>query len=196
MSRFNSRPEFIQRIEWIDQNEPVTVGEVKAQTRFVFDNEDSLIAGYIAAARDRCEAELNRKIRRQRIELTFSGWGSGLRLDRMGHEVDVESIRYIDASGQSQALSESMYRVRKRHLLTIEPAPGADWPALSCALPEVVVTVAAGYPSSADVPQPIKNWILAVAASMFRMRESHSEKPMTELEFIGGLLDDYRIGIV
>jgi hypothetical protein len=46
------------------------------------------------------------------------------------------------------------------------------------------------------VPQAVKSWILAVVASMFRARESHSEKTMTELEFIGGLLDDYRIKIV
>jgi uncharacterized phiE125 gp8 family phage protein len=70
---FQSRPDFIERKEWVSEEEPVTVAQVKSQLRFVFDNEDALITGYIASARDRCEAELNRKLRRQRAELTYSG---------------------------------------------------------------------------------------------------------------------------
>jgi len=193
---FQSRPDFIQRKQWITQEEPVTVAEVKAQLRFVFDMEDALISGYIASARDRCEAELNRKIRRQRLELTYSAWGTGLRLDRMGHEVEIESITYVDATGATQTMPSADYRIKKDHLLLVLPAIGTDWPALNCEEPTIVVTLQAGYADAADVPQPVKNWIMAVAASMFRSRESHSDKSMTELEFIGGLLDDYRIKIV
>lgn len=196
MRTFQSRPDFIERKAWISQAEPVTVADVKAQLRFSFDTEDTLIAGYIAGARDRCEAELNRKLRRQRAELTYSAWGTGLRLDRMGHDAVIESITYVDTAGATQTWPSVDYRIKKEHLLLVLPAIGKDWPALNCDDPTIVVTVAAGCATPADVPQPIKNWIMAVAASMFRSRESHGEKPMTELEFIGGLLDDYRIKIV
>lgn len=196
MRTFQSRPDFIERKAWISQAEPVTVADLKAQLRFVFDSEDSLIAGYIASARDRCEAELNRKLRRQRAELTYGSWGTGLRLDRMGHDAVIESITYIDPMGQTQTLPSADYRIKKDHLLLVLPAMGKDWPALNCDNPTIAVTVAAGCETPDDVPQPVKNWIMAVAASMFRTRESHSDKTMTELEFIGGLLDDYRIKIV
>lgn len=196
MRTFQSRPDFIERKEWVSQEEPVTVAEVKSQLRFVFDNEDALIGGYIASARDRCEAELNRKLRRQRAELTYSAWGTGLRLDRMGHDVEIESITYVDTAGAVQTLPSTDYRIKKEHLLLVLPAIGKDWPALNCEEPTIVVTLQAGCAAATDVPQPVKNWIMAVAASMFRSRESHSDKTMTELEFIGGLLDDYRINIV
>lgn len=196
MRTFQSRPDFMERKAWISLDEPVTVADVKAQVRFVFDIEDALIGNYIAGARDRCEAELNRKLRRQRIELTYSAWGTGLRLDRMGHDVEIESITYVDAAGQVQTMPAADYRIKKEHLLLVLPAIGKDWPALNCEAPAIVVTLQAGCATPADVPQPVKNWIMAVAASMFRTRESHSDKTMTELEFIGGLLDDYRIKIV
>ena len=191
-----SRPIFSEHKAWIDQQEPVSVSDVKAQLRFVFDEEDGLIAGYIASARDRCENELNRKLRRQRVELTYSAWNSGLRLDRMGHDVQIESIQYIDSKGISRQLESESYRLQKRHLMMIVPAGGFEWPDLEIVNPTITVTLQAGYSQSADIPQALKNWICAVAASMFRNRESHSEKPMSELEFIGGLLDQYRISIV
>lgn len=191
-----SRPIFSEHKAWIDQEEPVSVSDVKAQLRFVFDEEDELITGYIASARDRCENELNRKLRRQRVELTYTSWNAGLRLDRMGHDVQIESIRYVDSQGVTRQLDSGSYRLQKRHLMLIVPAAGFHWPELERDAPTITVTLLAGYSQSADIPQALKNWICAVAASMFRNRESHSEKPMSELEFIGGLLDQYRITIV
>lgn len=196
MQEIVSRPIFSEHKAWIGQEEPVSVSDVKAQLRFVFDEEDGLIEGYIASARDLCESELNRKLRRQRVELTYSAWNAGLRLDRMGHDVEIESIKYSDSQGITRQLDSTAYRLQKRHLMLVVPAVGVQWPDLEKSAPTITVTLQAGYLQSADIPRALKNWICAVAASMFRNRESHSEKPMSELEFIGGLLDQYRISIV
>lgn len=194
MCKFDSRPGFARRVAWVDANEPVTVAEVKAQSRIVFDDEDALLLGYVSAVRERCENELNRKIRRQTVELMYSGFGTGLRLDGLGHEVDVVSVECMNAAGSFVAMQPSEYRVRQGQVFKILPV--LDWPALSASNPEVVVTAHAGYASAADVPSAIKQWIVANVGSMYRSREAHSEKPLNELQFVCGLLDPYRITIV
>lgn len=194
MCRFDSRPSFWRRVAWVGADEPVTVAEVKAQSRIVFDDEDTLLLGYVSAVRERCENELNRKIRRQTVELTYSGFGTGLRLDGLGHDVDVVSVEYVNAAGSYVAMQGTEYRVRSGHVFKVVPV--LDWPVLNAARPEVVVTVNAGYALPADVPSAIKQWIVANVGSMYRSREAHSEKPMNELQFVCGLLDPYRITII
>jgi uncharacterized phiE125 gp8 family phage protein len=194
VSKFDSRPSFARRVAWVDANEPVSVAEVKAQSRIVFDDEDALLLGYVSAVRERCENELNRKIRRQTVELTYSGFGTGLRLDGLGHDVEVVSVEYVDAAGAFVTMQASEYRVQKGQVFKVVPV--LDWPVLSLSKPEVLVTVDAGYVSAAEVPSAVKQWIVANVASMYRAREAHSEKPMNELQFVCGLLDPYRITIV
>lgn len=196
MDRYLSRPDFARRLEWVDQNEPVSLADLKAQGRITFSNEDALLQSYIAAARDRCESELNRKIRRQRVELTYCAWGTGLRLDRLGHDIEIDSITYLDVNGDVQLLDAAAYRVKLAQLPVVLCTDGNDWPSLSQLRPEIVVTAQAGYLDADSVPPAIKQWIVAVASSLFRSRESHSDKTMNELEFIGGLLDEYRIQIL
>lgn len=192
-----ARPDFIQRTAWIGSDEPVTVAELKAQVRFAFGNEDTLIAGYIASARERCEAEINQRIRRQRLEMIYSGFGDGLRLDRAGHQVQVESVAYVDINGDTQTWSSNDYEIKKGNLFVVAPKVGRAFPNSSAfSESRVVVTLQAGYASAAEVPQAIKNWIMAQAASMFRNRESHGEKAAHELQFLAGLIDDFRVGIV
>lgn len=194
-NRFHSKPVYLQRLEFIDSAEPIDVAFLKAQCRIDNSVEDTLLALYIAAAREKCELELRAKVRQQSVKAYFTSFGCGLRLNGIGplsSVGDVTSIEYTDTTGALQVLDPTVYSLQQSVIPVLIAARGKDWPALPAVDPSVEVTVTAGYANVDAVPEPIKLWIAAEAASMFRSRESQTDKQMTRLDFIDGLLDPFR----
>jgi uncharacterized phiE125 gp8 family phage protein len=186
--------------------EPITVDELKAQVRTSSTAEDSLLAIYIAAARQAAEGELGRVLIDQTWRLKLDQFGG---LDSNGCAISeiripkptvrsITSVTYIDADGDSQTLASDQYVLDS--LVSpgwLYPADGVEWPETDDVLNAVTITFVAGYgATAATVPAPIRAWILLTAAFLYSHREFMSaDGRITELpgRFTGSLLDPFRV---
>jgi uncharacterized phiE125 gp8 family phage protein len=74
------------------------------------------------------------------------------------------------------------------------PAFGKQFPATRDEINSVIVTYTAGYgATAADVPAPLKQWILLAIGDMYdQSRSLSSERAMVPGKFVDSLLDPYR----
>lgn len=166
--------------------EPVTVAEVKAQTVLEESEDDSLLAGFITAAREYVEDFIHRRLIQQTWQLRFDSFPScGYFELPQAPAQSVTSITYTDA-GQSpnvQTLSTDVYDLDSGVL------PGVVflqynqvWPSNRNHRNDIVVTYVAGYAPSGsplsqttyagNVPQRIKQAITMLCADSYRHRET------------------------
>ena len=126
--------------------EPVSVELLKKHLQIDHDDEDDFLERQlIPAARRYVEDEA-------RVCLIASSWRQSLsafepviRLERPPVQRIVE-VRYVDANGAEQVLSESDYRLdQDSRPATITPAMGTEWPATAAVSRAVQVTYVAGF---------------------------------------------------
>lgn len=151
--------------------EPVSLDTAKLHLKVDSDDDDSLILGYISAAREYCEDLTKRAFYDQTWQLTldtFPYYGGDdstvptrqrgsyplyasyydqvtIRLPRPSC-VSVTSIKYLDLTGTQQTLNPASYYVdTNSEPARIVPAPGTFWPYTQTYLPGAVnVTYVAG----------------------------------------------------
>lgn len=127
--------------------EPMSVAEAKLQTRQGADvrSEDAVIEGYIADACRRVEVDTLRAMLWQRRTLTLDEWPDVIELYACPVR-EVESITYVDTSGNTQTVAETVYRVRT----DLEPATitlknAQVWPEYLFESGSIVITFTCGY---------------------------------------------------
>jgi uncharacterized phiE125 gp8 family phage protein len=188
-----SLPRLISRLAYIDAEETVSLAEVKTQARVEFDDEDTLLRVFSEAARERCELEIQSKIRRQTVVLEFWGWAAGLMLSGLGPNIEVTAVEVVRPDG-TELVPATVYTIKKGPVSMLVLRENQTWPDLE--FDSVVrVTANAGYENRGAVPVAIKQWIAMMAATMYKVRESHSDKQMVSLGFVDGLLDPYRVTV-
>lgn len=181
--------------------EPVSLAEAKKHLRVPDEltDDDELIAGQIAAARQRCEVEVKRAFVTQTWDLYLDGFprfdpgGEALwyvlrNLQRgyppaTGRESTVEIprpplqsvewIKYLDPAGVEQTLDPSAYRVLHGTPGGVVPAAGRCWPATLCGPDVVTVRFVAGYGGAAAVPAHVKAAIKLFVGDLYEHRESY-----------------------
>lgn len=141
--------------------EPVTLDKAKMQLDIESDetSEDSLITGYIKAARQYCERFLNRKLITTTIEFVDGCFPSNI-IALSLPVAQVTSITYVDDAGDTQLLDSSAYVV---DVSGDTPAIQVvdSWPSTKAILGAVKIRATAGYgPAITDVPEPIINAML------------------------------------
>ena len=163
--------------------------------------QEEIVAGIIAAVRERAEAVTWRALLRQTLKLTldtFPGARDPITIPRPPLAA-VSGITYLDAAGATQTLDPSLYRVDAgSEPARIVPAPGLLWPETQQgAVNAVAVTYIAGYAAVAAVPACIKQWCLLNAAALFEHRESlvvGQRAQMVELTTLAdGLLEPVKV---
>lgn len=182
----------------------VTLPEALAQVR-ESDGDggsgDTLLESYIATAHDACEQRTERALITSTWQLTMDGFPSvcfgnplaAISILRCPVQ-SVTSIKYDDADGMEQTMAQTAYRVN----VNAEPAtitPVRSWPAtLAGHTGTVRVTFTAGYGDNpADVPMPLRQWILLSVGDLYERRNASGETPVTEHGFVDNLLQPYRI---
>lgn len=170
-------------------SECVTLDELKLQVRVDNGEEDDLLAGYLAAAREAFElATDGRVIIDTEFTERFSGWGSlggysphwvycrtePLRLRLAKAKVTaITSVKYYDPDDIEQELEA--YEAD----LTGTPCVlscSAGWPPLSSKrLRPVSVTYSAGWADAAAVPASVKLAVKSLAAHWYWCREAYAE---------------------
>lgn len=136
--------------------EPLHPEDVKAHLKVEIDAEDTVIAGYLAAARRQAEDYLGRQFVVATWQLlldSFYDQDYRSRNDyRCGHAIDlprgpvmaISSVTYVDTDGDTQTLAAADYQldaIRGR----LAPAYGVTWPTPRAQLNAVTITYVAGY---------------------------------------------------
>lgn len=153
---------------------PLSTAEAKAQTRVDVDADDTLIDGYVDAARQLFEELADKCLLTTTFCLTLDRWPSSpwLPLPRPPL-VSVSSVVYYDEDNNSATWSSDNYSV------ITKPTPGGilrksskDWPSVT--LREragIEITFVAGYATAAAVPQKYKQALALLVGHWYESRE-------------------------
>jgi uncharacterized phiE125 gp8 family phage protein len=174
-------------------SEPITLEVAKRHLRVIGDDEDDDIERMIRAARQMAEGRLNRSLAPQTLAAGFDVWGDALKLPRPPF-IELLSVSYIDADGTQQTANDLTYVVNEFvEPVTVTSAYGYSWPTTQPRASAVTVTYRAGYE---ECPEPIRQWMLLVIASMYDNRASMTAGVTTASipeEFFSWLLQPYMV---
>lgn len=149
-------------------SEPVTLDEVKAQSRIETTDEDTYLGGLIAAARAHVESYCGLRIITQTVAAKCDSFAD-LETLPIAPVASVSSVTYVDPAGATQTLSASVYEVRADGLTaSIVLKYGQAWPSIQDGS-RITVTAICG---TATAPAEIKHAILMLTAHWFNNREA------------------------
>jgi len=155
--------------------EPLTLAEARDQLRIDGEDEDTLLAGLIQAAREWAEAFTRRALITQTWELVLNTWPTG---DRFSLPLpplqSVTSIKYTDIDGDEATFSSASYIADTDHTPgRIVLKNGYSWPAVTLReVSGIRVRFVAGYgAAAADTPQVIRQAMLLVVGHLYENRE-------------------------
>jgi len=174
--------------------EPISYLDVEAQIRATLDTtEYAFVNGLISAARHQAETITRRALVTQTIELSLNSFPEVIELPFPPVQ-SVTSIEYKDADGVLTTLAADQYTLDNSEPARIIPAYGVVWPTALNYLDSVKVTFVCGYGLAADVPEPIRQWLLVTVADMYENRESINIGNITStLGYLDALLTPYRV---
>lgn len=162
-------------------SEPVTVEQLRAQTRVTISDDDSSLLAYLQAARHFAEVYQNRQLctATYRLKLDwFPSWTIKLPFSPLQ---SVSSITYLDTGGSTQTLDSSLYLVDTDSAPgRITPAYTKIWPVTRIQMQSVTITYVAGYATGA-VPATTLHAIKLLAAHWYMNRESTTETQLHDI---------------
>lgn len=161
------------------EDEPITLEEAKLHLRLEIEDDDALVDGLIAAARERAEAVTGRQL----LQATWE-----LRLDRFPCEyeiripkpplISVTSLKYVDTNGTLQTWDPVNYQVDApagpfAEPGRLQPVFGASWPsARTDTLNAVIVRFVAGYgDGGSSVPMAIRQAMKLMLSAWYERRD-------------------------
>lgn len=178
------------------EEEPVSLAAAKLHLRVDHDDEDALIRGFIAAARQDAEHQLGRALCAQTLRLSLDGFPSGCIVLPRPPLQSVKAITYLDADGVRQTIDPADYRAITDELVgRVLPAYGKSWPAARVEPGSVQITYVAGWPEASDVPESIKSWIKVRLGTLYKLRATLDSAPLNDAprQAFDALLDPYRV---
>lgn len=155
--------------------EPVTVAEQKAHSRIDYDVEDSLIAAWIIAARQRAEGILARKLITQTVRWLPRNLPAVVKLPYPN--VRSVTVQYYDSAETLQTVSAStVYRVLNANDpandCILELLNGQTWPTTDTRAQPWLIEFVCGYGDTADsIPAEITQGIKMIVAELNERRE-------------------------
>ena len=180
--------------------EPVSLIEAKLHLRVEFDEDDTLIASLISAARQAAETLTGRQFTTARWKLVLDGFPRGAIALAKCPVQSVVDVNYQDMNSMVQTMPASTYTVDTAcEPGRITPVFGQIWPVCLPQIGAVMITFDAGYGAAAQVPDGIKSWIKLRVGSLYAHREEMavlSRGRIDPLPFVAGLLDPYRVVLV
>ena len=171
-------------------SEPITVQDVKDQSRIDPDDENPLFADYIVAARQFVENELDRTLLTTTYEGRMDGFpGGGVIEFPRPPLVTVTFIKYVDIAGVLQTVTSTDYVVDLfRPIGRVWPEYLKYWPAARGDRNCVQLEWVAGWATAADIPSAIRNGIKMLCAHWVLNRvpvgEVMKEIPLTAMDLI------------
>jgi uncharacterized phiE125 gp8 family phage protein len=174
---------------------PVTLDEVKANSRIDHNNENTLIETMIAAATahlDGYEGALGRCLITQTWEMFLDAFDDETITIPLGPIGAVTKIEYLSNGAYTEWVSSGNWTASvAAFLATITPV--GSWPTPDDTANAVRITFTAGYgATSASVPAPIKYSIMMMVADMYENRGEKTETSVSENPTPGRLSGPFR----
>lgn len=167
--------------------EPISLEEAKSFLHGIdYDDQDANISAFIQSARLKLEKRCGRAIAQQEFEITLPTFGETIEL--MPPVTSVESVKYIDSSGDEQTIDAADYELIDDEL-TPYIFPLVDWPTDIAKRPNAVrIRFIAGNEPE-EVPEDLKQAIRLLVGSAFEMRQSEMLGPTRQelLELSDGI---------
>lgn len=166
--------------------EPVTLTDVKTDLRIDHDNDDILLIGLIAAAREDAERLARRAFIQRTLELSLRAWPmDGMIRLPFPPAVNVASITYYDDANAAATMPAGDYIVvadTEPALITL--AKSAIWPTATLrSVYPIRVRYTAGYGATADaVPERYKAIMRAMVAVRYENRDEMTASAERQLE--------------
>jgi len=142
--------------------EPVTVAEAKKHLRLTLNDDDSLIANAITAARQAVERDTGKSLITQTWRLKMDMWPTnGITLFH-GPVQSVTSVTYVNDAGSSTTWNSSEYDVLSDGIPGhIHPAWNYDWPEVRGDYKGISVVYVTGYgDTGSSVPYELRQAVL------------------------------------
>ena len=162
------------RREVAPASEPVSLADVKAHCRIDHSDDDTYIAGLIAAAVAFVDAqgELGRAMITQTWAQYESQAPGRVRLD-MGPFIELVSVKFFDAAGSLQTATLADFEIRLHGDFVIcKPKEDREWPTADTREDAIKITYTAGYGAASDVPAGIKHALLMLIGHWYENREA------------------------
>lgn len=170
-------------------SEPVTLDQVKAQSRIETTDEDIYLNGLIAAARAHVESMCGLRIITQTIAAKCDAFADLATLP-FGPVASVSSITYVDVTGATQTVPGSVYETRADGLsASIVLKSGQAWPTIQTGS-RITVTAVCG---TAAAPEEIKQAMLMLIAHWYVNREAVGQNNVAPMPMaVDALLANWR----
>lgn len=164
--------------------EPLSLTEVKQHLRISHNDDDAMLAIYLAAARqwiDGPDGWLSRAIMTQVWELTLDAFPcSEIRLPLIPVQ-SIDTIKYDDADGLEQTMPNTDYFLdNPAHPSWVLPMEDTGWPTTMATANAVRVRFVCGYANAAAVPGPLKAAVLLMTGWLYENREAKPEDALTQ----------------
>ena len=178
--------------------EPVSIAEVKTSARIDGTEFDTQATIAIAAMRSQAEERLARCLITQTLELILDDFPAGeIELIMPGVQ-EILTVKYIDAAGVEQTLSDTTYTLGEDSIIAdlywLYPAQDVAWPATQASANAVRIQFKAGYgDAAANVPQDIRLWIIAHAVQILQSPDGYVEQKFSPLPYVDRLLHPHII---
>lgn len=164
--------------------EPVSLDQAKTHLRVTATDQDDLIRGLIAAAREHLEAMTKRAFVYQVWDWTLDGFPRWFKLPKPPLQ-SIVSIKYLDDAGAEQTLATTVYRVdAKSQPARVTVDYGQIWPTTYPVINAVTVRFACGFFSGGspadyaeDTPPGIKTALKLLVAHFYENREAVTMAP-------------------
>lgn len=166
----------------------LSLAEAKAHLAVEHDDDDALIAEYVATATDYLDGYggvLGRALVSQTWRLWLAGFPCGAIALPLPPLISVSEILYVDPDGAEQTLTAvDDYVVIEGPLARIEPAYGLGWPSTRRQARAVRITFVAGHGAPEAVPGKARQLVRVMLADLYKNRESGVEGTISS-ELVG-----------
>jgi uncharacterized phiE125 gp8 family phage protein len=163
--------------------EPISLETARLHLKVDDVSDNDLITSLITVSRRWCETRIGQRLITSTNVLrldAFPAWHIELPYPPL---IAVSSIAYIDASGSSQTLSASLYKVDANSKPgRITPSWGNVWPTTRDEMDAVTITYTAGYGAAAvNVPETIRQAMLLLIGHLYENRSATAEEALKEV---------------
>lgn len=165
---------------------PLSVEEVLAHSRISISTELGQIQQWIAAATDRVETYLQRRLITQTWDWRFDAFAGELELPWSPVQ-SVDTVEYVDTAGATQTLSSALYQTDLHSApARLAPAYGTTWPSTRAQYNAVRVRFTVGYGATGiAIPKAVRAALLMLLDDLYERRSAVTERGT----FAGGGVD-------